>query len=282
MNPLAPEPLAHEVVQSGPSPSRTAFVLHGVLGSGQNFRGLARALSKQRPDFRLVLVDLRGHGDSRGAAPPHTLRACAEDLVRLQQHLHSAEQTPVPVSAIVGHSFGGKVAIAASLLPGFAELSQVFLLDSNPGPVDPGSDHEVLRLLLAVRAIEQPLASRDQLVTLLTGQGFSRGLARWMTTNLRRTDAGYRWRFDLDVIEQLLQDYFRQDFWELLGQPRTRPEYHLVAAEKSDRFDGELRRRAKALPAASRCHFHLIPDAGHWLHVDNPTAVLDLLASTLE
>jgi esterase len=50
-------------------------------------------------------VDLRLHGGSTGFEPPHTLGAAADDVDRLVEHLdfHAA--------AVMGHSFGGKVAL---------------------------------------------------------------------------------------------------------------------------------------------------------------------------
>ena len=55
---------------------------HGIYGAGSNWRAIARKVSQQRPDWTVVLVDLRNHGRSEGGNPPHTLRACAEGLRR--------------------------------------------------------------------------------------------------------------------------------------------------------------------------------------------------------
>ncbi len=258
----------------------TALVLHGVLGSGQNFRGLARTLVRRRPDLALVLVDLRHHGQSSGAPPPQTLQACALDLVALQRHLRKEHPELPDVQVLMGHSFGGKVALWASRLPEL-RLTQVFVLDSNPGALKPDKDYEVLRVIRAVRQVPQPIESRAAVVDNLLAQGLSSGLANWMTTNLRRTDSGYEWVFNLDAIEELLVDYFQQDLWEYLAEPRQVPEFQLIVAENSDRFSGTLRARAQALPPTSQCHYHVIPNAGHWLHVDNPGALLDLLESTV-
>ena len=39
-----------------------------------------------------------------------------------------------------------------------------------------------------------------------------------MTTNLRRGDDGFVWRFDLDIVETLLDDYRDQTYWSYLDQ----------------------------------------------------------------
>jgi pimeloyl-ACP methyl ester carboxylesterase len=234
----------------------------------------------------LVLVDLRNHGSSTGAPAPHTLEACAHDLLTLAAHCVQVQPQLPPVSALIGHSFGGKVAVRASAFSSFSDLRQVFVLDSSPGAVIPTDDHEVLRVIRAVRQVPLPIASRAAVVESLGAQGLSAGLANWMTTNIRRVSDGagadrYEWVFDLEAIEESLRDYFAQDLWGYLGQARSRPEFHLVIAENSDRFNPELRARAERLPAASLCETHLIEKAGHWLHVDNPEAVLKLLEERL-
>lgn len=271
--------LAYELLGER-SASRVVYVLHGVLGSGQNFRGVVRHLQKRRPDLLYVLVDLRNHGASTPAPPPQTLAACAADLVALSDHLRTRGM-PAPRS-IVGHSFGGKVALEASPCLRFGSGDQVFLLDSNPGAFVPQEDHEVLRVIRAVRSVSMPAASRAEVVQRLQGQGMSSGLANWMTTNLKREEDVYRWRFDLDAIELLLEDYFAVDAWPAIEAAVAGPDIHFVVAENSDRFNPALRQRAaQAAARRAQVFLHMIPNAGHWLHVDNPAALLDLLSDRL-
>jgi pimeloyl-ACP methyl ester carboxylesterase len=92
--------LAHRIVEAAGA-DRAAYVLHGALGSGQNFGRFAARLAEARPDLEYVLVDLRNHGRSAGAPPPHTLESCARDVLRLADHLGK------PVDTLIGHSFGG-------------------------------------------------------------------------------------------------------------------------------------------------------------------------------
>lgn len=271
------------VVTAGASEApaeRTALVLHGILGSGQNFRGLARALVKRRPDLALVLVDLRNHGDSGTGPAPQSLQACADDLSAVAEQLGRQYPDLPPAELLIGHSFGGKVAIAASQTLDLS-LKQVFVLDSNPGTLTLDKDYEVSRVIAAVRSVPMPAATRQEVVSHLLGQGLSSGLANWMTTNLRRVEDVYQWCFDLDAIETMLIDYAGRDLWDYLAAPRVAPQFQLVVAENSDRWSKTLRRRAEELPAESQCHYHVIPNAGHWLHVDNPGALLDLFESTI-
>lgn len=263
----------------------TALVLHGVLGSSQNFRGFAKKLGQLRPDYRFVLADLRHHGKSHSAPPPDTLRACADDVETLIDELQRDTSVP-PVDVLIGHSFGGKVALEALArqeTEGSVSVpKQVWVLDSTPGPQPDGASGEIGRVIDAVRAISMPLENRADVVSGLKSQGLSAGLASWMTTNLERTESGYRWVFDLERIEVLLEDYFQRDLWPYLEQRDFRSaDLRMVVAERSERFDATSRQHLADLEKAGRLHYHLIPDAGHWLHVDNPGALLTLLESEL-
>jgi len=270
----------HHRTLGPPEAPKLAFVLHGALGSGQNFSRFSQKLAERRPDYRQVLVDLRHHGQSSGASPPNTLASCAQDLFTLAQQL-GAEPT-----VLIGHSFGGKVSIeyarqaAERAAP---SLEQVWVLDAVPGEQPDGeSNSEVARVMAAVRAVPMPAQSRRDVVNhLLSSAGLSSGLAEWMATNLKRQEQSYTWTFNLDGIEELMRDYFRVDLWGFLAQPRTRPEFELVVAERSDRWTPELRARARELPAAAHVHYHELLSSGHWVHVDNPAALIELMAERL-
>lgn len=273
---------SYRVVESARA-HKLAFVLHGALGSGQNFNRFTQRLARERGEYRYVLVDLRHHGESRGAPPPNTLRACAEDLAALAVEIGAAPEV------VMGHSFGGKVAIEYARLAGEASdprareaLAQVWVLDAVPGPRSGEGASEIERVISAVRSVPMPAQSRRSVVEHLTERaGLSSGLAEWMTTNLRRRGDSYEWTFDLDAIEELVADYSRVDLWDFLAQPRQRPEFQLVVAERSDRWPPELRERARTLSPSARVIYHELENAGHWVHVDNPEGLLGLLTQHL-
>jgi esterase len=275
----APFVLSHTLVPS-PTATRTALVLHGALGSGQNFRSFIKRLSETRPDYTYVLVDLRNHGASHPAPGPHTLEQCALDLTGI---IEAHPELP-KVTTIIGHSFGGKVAIqfVASAPPqNVRVLEQIWVLDSNPGAQEPGQDHEISRVVAAVRKVPLPIVSRQHVVDSLMNSGMSSGLSNWMTTNIVREGNTYRWGFDLDGIVTLLGDYFSNDLWAFLAQPRNAPEIHFVVAERSDRWNGEMTQKARELGPETRAAVHILPNAGHWVHVDNPDGLLRMLGEGL-
>ena len=242
------------------------FIVHGILGSGQNWRTFARKLHKRVPNLGIALIDLRNHGRSPRGDPPHTLRACAEDLLRLSSEIGSPD-------IVVGHSFGGKVALEFSILE---QPLQTWILDSPPGAISekPEDQSEVLQVIQALRSVPVPLAKRKDLIDILMVQGFSRPVAQWLTTNLTTGKDGYVWRFDIGIVEELIQDYFQRDLWPMLENPMSSLDIHIVRAQNSDRWTPTSIRRLNALES---CSAHRLPNAGHWVHVDNPQALCNLL-----
>ena len=129
-------------------------------------------------------------------------------------------------------------------------------------------------MIHGVRNVPEPINSREHVVRSLTAQGFSLGLARWMTTNLRRTTGQYEWTFDLDAIEELMVDYRACDLWPYLESEDKPVSVHMLVAERSDRLSGTTRARAAALGPTARVFTHLLENSGHWVHVDNPDGLM--------
>lgn len=260
---------SHDVIGEG---EHLAFLCHGILGSRQNWRGFARRLAADLPGWRLVLSDHRNHGDSHGASPPHTVDACADDLAALADHLGQAP------SVVVGHSFGGKVVLAYSERHG-GDLEQAWVLDASPEvwTTAESAYNEVSRVVAALGTVPQPLARRDAVVSHLTELGFGDGLARWMTTNLRRTSGGFVWKFDLLAVREMMADYYERDLWLALEAPRVSPAVHVVHAERSARWKPAVLARLAAPSGGAPTRLHTLRDAGHWLHVDAPDALRTLL-----
>lgn len=274
------------VVAEGAAPSRWIFVLHGIYGAGRNWASVMRRVVRERPEWGAVLIDLRQHGGSQGFAGPHTVDAAAGDLVRLAEHLGVAPE------AVLGHSFGGKVALlyareagggavtAGGDGGGDGSLRQVWVIDSTPEVREPdGSAWSMLNLL---RSLPGPFASRDELIDALVGHGVNRGVAQWMATNLQSGDDGYAWRFDFDAMEELLLSFFDADAWDVVEAPPAGVEVHLVKAEASSVLDGEALARVEAASSAdgARTFLHRV-DGGHWVNAENPDAVERLLVQML-
>ncbi|WP_419948252.1 alpha/beta fold hydrolase [Candidatus Palauibacter sp.] len=262
-------PQLHQYTVSEASSRRWLYVLHGIYGTGRNWASFARRLIAARPSWGAVLVDLRLHGHSPGFEPPHTLAACVHDLLGLSAALDR------PVDAVLGHSFGGKLALmmAPAVTP-----SQTWVIDASPGRRSPGGG--AARLLQTVRRYPGPFATRDDAVSTVEADGFASHVARWLATNLVLEGGEYRWRFDADQVEKLLADYFRRDLWDVIETPVPSSEIHVVRAAQSDVMSAGDVERLRAARVNGRVHVHEL-HGGHWLHVDNPDGLLALVRDHL-
>ena len=253
-------------------PRSWLVILHGFFGTGRNWTTVARGLAEARTDWGVVLADLRLHGASQNFAPPHTLENCAGDVAALVAALQ------VPVPAVLGHSFGGKVALVY-LAHRAPSLRQAWIVDADPSASAPqGSAWKMLR---AAAALPQPFQARSDLVAALAGAGFDRRTAEWMATNLQRTEDGYRWRLDFGALEALLCDFFRTDLWAAVEHLPPGVDVHFVKATRSDVIAPASEARLEAIRRATG---RVVIDAvrgGHWLNADNPDALCALLAARL-
>jgi esterase len=261
--------LNYDIVREN-EPSSWMLFLPGIFGQGRNWNSVARRVVRQRPEWGAVMVDLRMHGGSLGFAPPHTIGAAAADLASL------AEPIGAEPAVVVGHSFGGKVALEY-LRQHPDRLRQLWVIDSTPAPREPGgSAWAMLRIL---RSLPDVFASRSDVVAALERSGVATPIASWMATNLAHRPDGYRWRFDLDAMEELLRDFFATDLWDVVDDPPGRTEIHVVkASESSILTPDSLERIRNAAPG--RVFLHEV-QGGHWLNADNPDAVVALLAERL-
>jgi len=168
-----------------------------VHGGGANAHWWTHVAATFADQYRVVAVDLSGHGDSG-----HRRRYALETWTREVVALAAAGGTDGP-PVVVGHSMGGFVSIAtAARYPG--ELAGVIVCDSPVTEPDPevGAYH--------VRdAFGRPRVYPDQ----------DTALSRFRTVpaqdhyldyvmdhvgrrSMRRTDQGWQWKFDRDVFAQ--------------------------------------------------------------------------------
>lgn len=301
--------LAHRIVHQGqlslaPSPTvKTAYIVHGLLGNSRNWMTLSRQWSQQLPNWQFVLVDLPGHGESHHQLSPSrtTVTSCALDLM---QTFNDTGLTP---SALIGHSLGGKIVLAA--VDEMAKQQQqvnlerelsVFALDTVPGPwnqKDNDNDPDsVLKIMDFITNVESPISSRKEVFQQCLDHGFSKDVANWMTSNImyRKETDTFHWIFDIDIVKAIYESHVRTNKWQTLTNPPQNTHIHLVLGKQSSRwYDPEVQ---TALETAARyatnpqeleefrctppgdslndcvegkSSFHVV-DSGHWIHVDNP------------
>lgn len=252
------------------APARWLALTHGFFGAGSNWRSIARKLTERRPEWGVVLFDLRQHGRSEPGAPPHTIAACAEDVRALLAELGT-------ITALAGHSFGGKVVIAARPL---VQVEQIWVLDASPtaNPQLRGdSDNTVERVLALMERSPRSWGHREDFVQAVIADGHDVGLARWLAMNLVPDPAGgVVLRLNLPALREMLASFYATDLWDTLEAPGC--DVEMVIATRASRVSAADRGRLAAAPP--HVHVHEV-EAGHWLHMEAPEQVVTLFAQHL-
>lgn len=243
--------------------SEPVVLLHGFMGSGKNLRTVAQRWSAEDPHKRFFLPDLSGHGESPPVSDRTDLRAIAQDVIESAR----AEGLQGPLD-FVGHSLGGRVSLAASLVAP-NEVNRVALLDITPSPIQSITQSgKVIDVL--VQAPDEATDRRD-LRAFLVGKGLTGPLADWLMMNVYSDNGRYRWRIDRRSLQRLHSRVNHEDMWE--GVERLRDRAVCIRGAESPYVPEEDAKRMEALG----CHVHTLQGAGHFLHVDALDALLQIV-----
>jgi esterase len=266
------------VAANGAAPGKWIVFLHGILGSGANWRSFARQIVLAKPHWGALLVDLRLHGESLDFDPPHTIVAAARDVVRAT--------SSYDVRAILGHSFGGKVGLELARQIASTEngaVDDLFVVDSTPGArPDARGSSGVRHVVELLTRLPERFPDRKAFGTWVEERGVDRPTAMWLAMNVRpREDGAFVFRIDVPSVRVMMDDYFHCDLWDVLEHPpegegrRTRT--HLIAGGKSDVLDAADLARGRVSGTVD-----VISNAGHWVHVDAPDALREVVLGYLE
>jgi pimeloyl-ACP methyl ester carboxylesterase len=253
--------------QLGTTGPRVAF-LHGLFGQGKNWTTIAKALSDSA---QVTLVDLPNHG--RSAWTDHfSYPEMARQVADLLKAEGDGDQY-----AVIGHSMGGKVAMALALL--YRELvERLVVVDVSPVSTREISDFDTF--VRGMRAIDlRTLTDRRDADAQLAAYVSDPTIRSFLLQNLRRDDSnakGWRWQMNLEMIGDHLSEM--GDWPELDAQPYDGPVLWVAGAE-SGYVQPEY-------TAAMRGHFPrvqliTIKGAGHWVHSEQPQVFLAVLSRFL-
>lgn len=231
------------------------LLLHGFLGSGRNLSSLARRISEARPDVTVVVPDLRGHGIS----PPMTAGASLQTLAIDVLELAASLVGDAPFE-LVGHSLGGRVALAAnSIAP--ERISRAVMLDISPTPfvVLHGAMQRIFERLMGA---PQSLPSRAAMRAFFVDGGVTEPLTDWILTNFVAKPEGLAWRIDRAALADFHWREAEVDLWDLVPPAAYKLE---VLYGGASTFVSAVMRDKLALVGV---HVAELPGASHFVHVD--------------
>jgi len=230
--------------------------LHGFLGSGDNWRSIARSLGLPA---RYYLVDLRNHGRSPHV-PEHSYPAMMEDVLEL------LEAEGLSEAIILGHSMGGRVGMLLAMHHPQRVRGLIV------GDISPGAHAPVhLPLLETLMSINLHVDRREEVEAQLARSIAEAPIRQFLLKSLARDAEGrFYWRWNLPI---LLRDYPKMTA-PLEGPPYEGPTLFLRGSNSPFMSEADFPLIYRLFPAA---RIHTIPNAGHWIHVDNPTAVQEAI-----
>ncbi len=259
---------------------RPLVILHGLFGSGSNWRSIARDLSG---DYSVYTMDLRNHGKSFWS-DSMSYALMAADVNRCITAL-SLEQ---PV--LIGHSMGGKVAMVLAQ-QAMLELSLLVVIDIAPIAYEHASEHAVLVKAMMKLPLDS-IADRKQADQLLMADIKESSIRQFLLQNLRGGAQGYRWRINLLSIAENIE--------QIMGYPRREQMFgrgHTPGGSQTGMppylGDCVFIRGARSNyvqdtgVAIIQQHFpnavvETIEDTGHWLHVEQPRLLLQMLRKYID
>jgi len=241
---------SRKVGENGPD----FVVLHGLFGSGKNWRSFAGSLEE---DFQVWTLDARNHGDS-----PHadsmSYQQMAEDVVRF------FDENELENVILLGHSMGGKTAMQLALQ--FPDrIAALIVVDIAPVCYD--HQQKQLKLIEAMQGLHLAAEmSRSDIEKKLALKIPEKRLLSFLMTNLYRQNGQFQWRIGLEQIAAGMP--------YLLNYPEVNSVFkgpvQFIGGENSAYLKFEYHALIRKKFPESR--ITMLKNCGHWLHVEQPAA----------
>jgi len=241
---------SRKVGENGPD----FVVLHGLFGSGKNWRSFAGSLEE---DFQVWTLDARNHGDS-----PHadsmSYQQMAEDVVRF------FDENELENVILLGHSMGGKTAMQLTLQ--FPDrIAALIVVDIAPVCYD--HQQKQLKLIEAMQGLHLAAEmSRSDIEKKLALKIPEKRLLSFLMTNLYRQNGQFQWRIGLEQIAAGMP--------YLLNYPEVNSVFEgpvqFIGGENSAYLKFEYHALIRKKFPESR--ITMLKNCGHWLHVEQPAA----------
>ncbi|UCE87024.1 MAG: alpha/beta hydrolase [Deltaproteobacteria bacterium] len=273
------------VYEWGDATAPPLLLAHGGFDFARTFDVFAPRLADA--GWRVVSWDHRGHGDSQHTAL-YSWEADQRDMLAV---LDSTTRVPCPA---VGHSKGGALMtqFIQALPHRFTRLAAIDGLPSR-SPAPDVAEHERTRLL--AEELSSWLDRRRRVATIVRKAGTPDELARrrgrmnprlshdWLrylvSVGAQRDPDGWRWKLDPALRFGGFGPWRSE--WSLFRLPGFPVPLLGILGTVSEPMDWGTQPDAVRpyLPRGSR--LEVVPDVGHFIHIEKPAAVADLVLEFL-
>lgn len=246
---------------------------HGLFGQKTNWHSVAKAMQK-RLENQIFAVDFRNHGDSPHTST-HKYPEMAEDLAEF------VEKVVLPNSGfqtihLLGHSMGGKIAAAFAVDPNFQQkLASVIIEDVSPVHASKNSLFRAYLQAMKNADLSKPRKGiGDQLAQVVT----NKPTRDFLLTNLGYDDENkghMKWKMNVETFDKELDHIF--DYTLTNGKYTGRT--LIISGQNSNYI--QPTDEPKILEFFPNAKFTTIPNAGHWVHAEQPALFIDVVVNFL-
>jgi len=240
------------------------IILHGMFGTLDNWQTIGKQLAEH---FTVYILDQRNHGRS-----PH------DDLIdyptMAQDLQHFMESHWIFKAHVLGHSMGGKTAMQFALE--YPDMVENFVVVDVAPKRYQGGHEEILAAILALdlKTVQNRNDAELFLRQRLTNQDES--TIQFLMKNLSRNpESGFEWKMNFPAIHAHYQDILAGIEVDATFEGETL----FIRGEKSNYIqDSDWQNILKLFPKAQ---LETVAHAGHWVHADQPKALLEIVQSFL-
>lgn len=240
------------------------LIIHGFLGMSDNWKTLGLQFASE--GFQVHMLDMRNHGRSF-QSNEFSYELMVQDVYNYCQE-HSLKSIH-----ILGHSMGGKIAMLfATRYPDMVDK----LIVADIGPKYYAPHHQTI--LAALNAVDFSVKPSRAAVEATLGQYIHDfGTKQFLLKNLYWLEPGQlAFRFNLAVFNQKIEEIGVSLPEELVFEKPTL----FIRGGKSDYIlDSDIENITFHFPMMQ---LETIPNAGHWLHAENPILFYQKVVSFLK
>lgn len=243
---------------------RPLLIIHGFLGMSDNWKTLGTQFAGD--GFQVHLLDLRNHGRSL-----HSDEFSYEIMV--QDVYDYCQANALESIDVIGHSMGGKTAmLLAATYPNLVDK----LVVADIGPKFYAPHHQdILAGLNAVDFSIKP--SRNEVEEIMKNYIPDFGTRQFLMKSLFWKEPGQlNFRFNLKVFNEKIDEIGKALAPSLVFE---KPVLFIRGGSSNYVLDADLEGIKKHFPFSE---IVTIPNAGHWLHAENPLMFYEFVSNFLK
>ncbi len=254
---------------------KNIVIVHGLYGSSDNWLTVGKKLGS---DHHIYMIDQRNHGRSPNANV-HSYETMKEDLSEF------FDKHQIDKAIVIGHSMGGKTAMFfAAEYP--EKVEKLIVVDIAPKDylllreTSQYYQHQlILQTLQELNNQCENYKSRDDIADFLMLKLGDQGLVQFLLKSiyLDKETRHFRCRVNVDVIYDSLDEIVGgvNERWLDDRIPIMNYPVLFIRGANSNYLSKEDETIVKTIYPEAQ--IETIPDAGHWLHAEQPKLFMEAL-----